>query len=167
MAEHQDADELRHRLWREIDKVKIGMLGLAGGPPRHMQPMTAYIDEDENAIWFLTKSDTDLCREAGEGHTAMFCVIAKDQEFHACVQGQLALHNDRAKIDQVWTPVAAAWFPEGKDDPKLALLRFSPEDAELWVSHRGPVRFAYEIAKANATRTEPDVGGAAHIQMQT
>jgi general stress protein 26 len=32
-------------------------------------------------------------------------------------------------IDRLWNPFIAAWYEEGKDDPKLCLLRFDATDA--------------------------------------
>ena len=34
-------------------------------------------------------------------------------------------------IDRLWNPFIAAWY-SGKDDPKLRLMRFDPEEAEVW-----------------------------------
>ena len=34
-------------------------------------------------------------------------------------------------IDRLWNPFIAAWY-EGKDDPKLVLLKLEPESAEIW-----------------------------------
>ena len=62
-------------------------------------------------------------------------------------------------MDKYWNAVVAAWYPQGKDDPHLTLLCFNLSDAEVWISQAGPVRFAWEIAKANATHSTPDVGG--------
>jgi general stress protein 26 len=41
--------------------------------------------------------------------------------------------NDPATIDRLWNPIVAEWY-EGKDDPKLALVRFDVEDAKIWLS---------------------------------
>jgi general stress protein 26 len=161
----QAHDDVAQRLWREIDKVKIGMLGLSGDPPRHMQPMTAFCDEGGGPIWFYTRNDTDLARETGAGHAAMFCLMSKDHEFIACIAGRLALDHDRERIDRFWNPVAGAWFPEGKDDPALTMLRFDPEDAQVWLSRANPVRFGFEVAKANLTRSPPDVGSREHLRL--
>ncbi len=50
----------------------------------------------------------------------------------ATVQGNLTVDNDRAVIDRLWNSFIAAWFKGGKSDPKLALLRFDTERAEIW-----------------------------------
>jgi general stress protein 26 len=39
----------------------------------HAQPMTAFRDEETNTIWFFTRDDTDLARDAAlPDQTAMF-----------------------------------------------------------------------------------------------
>ena len=37
------------------------------------------------------------------------------------------------------------------------------DDARVWISQAGPAKFAWEIAKANATKHAPDIGGRANI----
>ena len=166
MSDHLDRAQMEVRLWDEIEKARFGMLGLVGGPPRHMQPMTAYCDREDGAIFFFAKRDNDILKEGGQGHAAMFCVMAKDQEFQACVGGNVIADHDREKIGKFWNPIAAAWFPDGKDDPDLTLIRFEPEDAQVWISHGGGLRFGWEVAKANLTHSVPDVGDKAHLDLQ-
>jgi general stress protein 26 len=49
------------------------------------------------------------------------------------MHGSLSLDNSRATIDRFWNRFVATWFPGGKEDPKLALLRFDAESAEIWL----------------------------------
>ena len=74
--------------------------------------------------------------------------------------------RDPALIDRHWNPVVAAWYPEGKDDPHLTLLRFDADDGRIWLSKTGPVRFMYEVTKANLTKTMPDVGDVVDVKLQ-
>ena len=166
MTEHLDRKDAEDSLFKAIEDTRVGMLGVAGGEPRHMQPMTAYVEREANELWFFTYRDTDLVRDvnASGGHYAMFCVISKDREVYACLGGELEEHFDRERMERYWNPVVAAWYPEGKDDPRLTLLRMRLDDAQMWLSQAGPVRFAFEIAKANMTRDQPDLGGRADIQ---
>ena len=163
----QDLDpaELRERLWKELDKARIVMLGLVSGEPHHMQPMAAFGDKADDAIWFFTKRDTDLVADTGGSHLAMVCLMAKDIEFQACIQGELMPDHDRAKIDKFWSPFVSAWYPDGKDDPDLTLMKLDPHDARVWVASRGPFTYPLQIAKANATHTLPDVGGKADVKL--
>lgn len=156
-----DRAAVERRLWDEIERHQVGMLGLAGGVPHHTQPMTAFVERDQGQIWFFTRADTGLAREVGAGSTAMF--IFQQRELQACIGGELTLSHDEARIAKYWNAVIAAWYPQGREDPSLTLLRLDCADAEVWISQVGPARFAWEIAKANATKHEPQLGGKANL----
>ena len=53
--------------------------------------------------------------------------------------------------------MAAAWFPEGRDDNTVRLVKFTPHDAEVWATESG-AGYLYEIAKSNVTKDTPDTG---------
>ena len=151
--------DVKKRLWKAIDERHgTGMLGLMDSD-QHFQPMTAFVEEDAGQIWFFTRKDTDLAR-ATAGGMAMFTIQTNDVQ--ACIGGRLTETFDRARMDKYWNSVVAAWYPNGKDDPNLTMLRLDLEDAEVWIS-ANPVKFAWEVAKANATHSTPDAGDKAHV----
>ena len=158
----KDPAAMQERLWDELKNETIGMLGIVDGRPQHMQPMAVFADKAAHAVWFYTNKDTDLAGEA-QGHQAMLCIMAKNMEFQACLQGTLSLSHDKAKIDEYWSPFVSAWFPQGKDDPGLTMIRMDLSDARVWASKRGPFNYPFQIAKANMTHTLPDVGGVADV----
>jgi general stress protein 26 len=161
------AAEAEQAFWDHLKKSNTGMLGL-DQPGYHAQPMTAFRDEETGTIWFFTRDDTDLAKDAavGSGQSAMFHYGSKDQHVWACIAGELSVHgHDREIIDRYWNPVLAAWYPDGKDDPKLTILRFDAGDGRIWVSDGGLMKFAFEIAKANLTKTLPDAGGVADVNL--
>lgn len=155
-----DQADVERRLWDEIERHQTGMLGL-DAHPRHTQPMTAFLEREGDRLWFFTRSDTDLARALGDGRGAHFILQTKD--IQAVIHGFLSLEYDRERIDRYWNPVVAAWYPDGKEDPGLTLLRLDCEQAEVWISDAGPVRFAWEIARANATGERPDLGGRSSL----
>lgn len=157
--------EVQERLWKEIAKVRYGMLGVVGGGPvQHFQPMTAFTEPENGLIWFFTRKETDLARAVADGAEAMLTIQAKDQDLHACIGGRLSQEHDRERMDRFWNPVVAAWYPDGKDDPQLTLLKLDARDAQVWLSEAGPVKFAYEIAKANMTHDTPDLGSRTDVR---
>lgn len=157
-----DPAAVERRLWDEIEKDQIGMLGVVGGAAHHLQPMTAFVEPAAKRLWFFTRNDTDLVEEIGAGHKAMF--VFQQRDLRACVGGRLTVTQDRDRMDRYWNAVVAAWYPKGKDDPHLTLLRLDCDDAQVWISQAGPMRFAWEIAKANATGHAPDLGGRAEVR---
>ena len=82
----------------------------------------------------------------------------------ASISGELNLLHDDARIAKYWNAVAAAWNPQGKDDPRLTMMRLDCREAEVWLSQVGPVQFAWEIAVANARKHEPHLGGHANLR---
>ena len=158
-------EKLRERLWSELAEARIVMLGLVGDEIHHMQPMAAFADPQDDAVWFFTKRQTDLVSDTGNHHDAMMCIMAKDMEFQACIHGILQPDHNMGKIDQFWSPFIAAWFPEGKNDPDLTLMRLDPQNARVWISNKGPILYPFEILKANIAHTLPNVGTKADVAM--
>ena len=129
--------ELEHKLWKSLRSDMTVMLGLSGAPGTLTRPMTAQLDgdADRGPIWFFTARDTELSEALGVGTKPAFIAYSsKGHDLFATVSGSVRIDNDRAVIDRLWNKFVAAWFEGGKDDPKLALLRFEPGDAEVWLN---------------------------------
>jgi general stress protein 26 len=125
--------ELREKLWKALRSDMIVMLGVKGPSDHHKRPMAAQITDDETSIWFFGDNTTELAQAVSGGSAqAEACFSSKGHDLFACVHGSLVTDNDRAKVDALWNQQVAAWYPEGKDDPKLVLFRFDPAEAEIW-----------------------------------
>lgn len=124
-----DDQEFAVKFWESIRSDMTTMVGVAGVHPR---PMTAQFDGDRNVMYFFTAKDTELAKRASEPTEATLVYSAKGHDLFATVQGTLRGDDDRAVIDRLWNRYVAAWFEQGKDDPKLCLLRFDAADAEIW-----------------------------------
>ena len=80
--------------------------------------------------------------------------------------GTLVERKDPAKIEEYWSSIVEAWYDGGKADPKLTMLALKLDDAEIWASTGNPLKFGWEIAKANFNpEDEPDVGVRTHINL--
>jgi len=161
----KDPQEIEARLWKDMEDHRVGMLGLTGGQPQQLQPMTAFWDAEARSLFFYTSKDTDLVRDVGGGHAGLFIFINKDHSLWASLGGDLTEEQDRGRIEKFWSPFVAAWFPNGKDDPKLTLLRFKPVEADVWINDKGPVRFGLEILKGNAPGKTADGGVREHLEL--
>lgn len=127
--------EIRSKFWKALKSDRTFMLGLAEDRSGHAQPMTAQMENDEGGpIWIFSAKDVDLVRNLGAGARAMGQFAAKGHDLFATFEGELTPVNDRATIERLWNPFVAAWYEGGKDDPKLQLLRFDPEDAQIWLN---------------------------------
>lgn len=156
-----DRVAVERKLWDDIERHQVGMLGLVSSAPRRLQPMTAFVEREREQIWFFSRTNTALAQALTAGREATFVFQHKDLQ--ACILGELSLSHDEARIAKYWNAVVAAWHPQGRDDPGLTMMRLECHDAEVWLSEAGPVTVAWEIAMANARKHEPHLGGRANL----
>lgn len=121
-----------------------------------MQPMTALVPENDARIFIFTSNTTDIGK-VGEA-AARFVVFGRKDDYYGFVSGRIVVCNDAALREALWSPVIAAWFPDGREDPSVHLIEFIPRHADIWASTNNPLRFGIEIARANALGELPDLG---------
>ena len=134
-----DDSDITAAFWEYLRSDRTVMLGLEADAPTTLRPMTALVDgdDDRGPIWFFTATDTAIAQGLGTQDLAILTFAAKGHAVFATVHGHLTRTTDRATIDRLWNPWVAAWYEGGKDDPKLALLRFDPATAEIWRNGSG------------------------------
>ena len=131
--------ELAARFWKKLESDRVAMLGLAGVDGGHSQPMTAQVDggDGTKSVWFFSARDTEFVRQLGAGRAAVAHFSARDHDLFASLDGHVTPVQDRATVDRLWNPFIAAWYPGGKDDPNLQLLRMDPERVQVWLNEGG------------------------------
>jgi general stress protein 26 len=126
-------DEMEAKFWKALKSDRTMMLGLDGVEDGHVRPMTAQAEYGRSPLWFFTSVDNGLVEKlAGGSGRAIATFASKGHDLFATVHGSLRVDLDRAVVDRLWNPFVAAWY-EGKDDPKLTLLRLDAETAEIWL----------------------------------
>jgi len=130
--------ELRDKFWDALSDSPFVMLQLDSST-ESAAPMTAQLDEDaHHAIWFFTSRDNHF--SAGGPATATFA--SKGHDVFARFLGTLTEETDRARLEKEWNNVVQAWFPGGKDDPNLLMLRMDLGDAAIWAGELGMINTA-------------------------
>jgi general stress protein 26 len=128
MAENKDSpQEIAAKFTGKLKDSPFIMIGLIDG--NHAEPMTARLDEQQpNTIFVFAGQDNRIAK----GGEAMAQFVGKGHDSFASLKGTVIPDNDRTQIDKLWDNQIDAWFPGGKDDPNLVLLRFDVTSAELW-----------------------------------
>lgn len=123
-----DTHKIKQTMWDKMAQSPFLMVGLTGSG-KHSEPLTAQLDRDQvDTLFFFVGKDNRLA--SGGGAMAQF--VSKGHDFFACLAGDIRQDNDPALIDKLWNNQVEAWFPGGKSDPNLALLRLDISSAELW-----------------------------------
>ena len=100
--------------------------------PSEIVPDT-FLEGNSGPIWFFVGKPNAVVDNLSNSDRAIAAFSSKGHDLFASIHGKLSVDQDRAVIDRLWNPFIAAWF-DGKDDPKLVLLRFDPEHAEVWLN---------------------------------
>ena len=67
------------------------------------------------------------------------------------------MHDNPAKIAELWNVKMEAWFPEGPTDPDLTLVHLRAERADVWDAPSGPARLINYVT-ALVTGSTPETG---------
>ena len=128
-----DPAELRERFWEALDHSPYVMLQ-RDDEPSSAAPMTAQLDKDAHGtIWFFSSRDNRFA--ALGGATATYA--SKGHDLFARFTGTLSEETVRARLDALWNTFVEAWYPGGKTDPNLLLLRMDLGNASIWSGEVG------------------------------
>src|ERR1043165_3909097 len=151
-----DLEKLRE-LIKEIDFCMLTTIDEGGD--LHSRPMSSNGDIDANGdIWFFTNASSLKVTEIEKLPKVNLSFANPDDQRYVSISGTAQLVRDRAKIDELWRPQFKMWFPEGKDDPEIALLRVNLEKAEYWDSPSSKIGLALSFVSSLVTGTQPAFG---------
>jgi general stress protein 26 len=131
----------------------------------HARPMAvAEIKPDADA-YFSTSLASPKIAELQENPNVLI-TFQSSSEF-ATIQGTATIVRDRAEIDRLWSEAWRIWFPDGKDDPDLCLLKISAESGEYWdTSGLEGIKFMFESLKARIAGRTPEKSEVQNAKIQ-
>ena len=150
------------RVWELMQKITFCMLANWNGEALRARPMAAYLRQGENAIYFLTDARHHKDDEIAQ-YPQVCAAFAEAGGSYVSVSGSAAVSNDRARIKELWSTAARAWW-DSPDDPNIRLLRLTPEQAEFW-DGPGKIVGYIKMAAAAITNTRPDYGENRKVAM--
>ncbi len=133
--------------------------------PLATRPMGTLDVDDEGNLWFLSKQDSDKNHDIANDNRVQLFYSDKSSAEYLSVYGRAQILTDRTKIEEYWTPLAKAWFKEGKDDPTITLLKVAPEDAYYWDTKENKLITLVKIAFSAITELTVDGGVKGHIKV--
>lgn len=151
---------------RSIAKdVKVAMLCTdLGSVPVSVRPMVTQGVDDDGTIWFFATRTGNHQGEILTDHRAQVIYAHPGHSTYASLYGEADVVIDRDKVEELWSTAAKAWFPEGKDDPDLYLIRFVPEEGHYWDTEHGRMITLIRMVASTLTDRSPDLGVGGSLQ---
>lgn len=150
-----------------VTRVKVGMLTTrdAEGQMRS-RPLQTLEADAAGRLWFFVSAASAKIEEMRREHGEVCVSYADaDKQDYASISGRGEIVSERDKMQALWSPWVKLWFPEGLDDPDLALLCVHIEKAEYWDSPGSAVRRLYGLIKARATGDTGAVGESRKLRV--
>lgn len=141
-----------HKLGRLIQDIRVAMLTTAcpDGSLRS-RPLVTQDRPFDGTLWFFTREHAPKVYEVQHREQVNLSYANPKVERYVSISGTAHLLRDRQKMEELWSPMLRAWFPQGKDDPELALLRVDVEKAEYWDAPSGTLVHLVGFARAALT----------------
>lgn len=156
MTQESDYEKLREMI-KDIDLCMLTTVDESDD--LHSRPMSLNGDVDEQGnLWFFTSSNSHKANEIERTPNVNVSFIDTDQQHYVSISGDAELVRDKQKIKELWKPVLKAWFPDGPDQPDVALLKVKVKKAEYWDTPSSTIAQAISFVSAIFTGKQVEMG---------
>ncbi len=120
------------------------------------RPMALADVQPDGTLWLLTDRQSGKLEEIErDSHVN---VTAQSSSKFLSFSGRASTVDDRQKVAELWLESWKVWFPGGKDDPSLVLIKIHGDFGEYWDnSGLSGIKYLIEAGKAYLSGTRPDV----------
>jgi general stress protein 26 len=121
------------KLRKLIKGARVAMLTtVAGDGTLRSRPMATLKAPFEGDVWFFTRASAPKTEEIRDNDRVNVSFSDGEDDRYLSISGTAALERDKDRLEQLWSGRLKNWFPQGKKDPDLALLRVRVDRAEYW-----------------------------------
>ncbi len=159
MTQANEQQQRITQLHELIKDIEIAMLTTAerDGTLRS-RPMVSQRTEFDGTLWFFTQENTPKVTDIRQDHHVNISYAAPNKRRYVSISGMAQIVHDRQKMKQLWHPSYKQWFPNGLDDPSLALLKVNVTQAEYWDEAANAVGQQIDFVKSVARGEEHERG---------
>ena len=101
---------------------------------------------------------------ADDSHVSLLFADA-DNGKYVSVKGQAKVYRDQTKIEQLWNPMYKAWFPQGENDPAIAILQVDVHEAQYWEASSSKLVRGLKYVAAAATGGKVEIGSQGTVTL--
>lgn len=161
-----DPNDGRNHLNDVVKDFDVAMLVTYSANAIHARPMAMTCLDDGIDAYLVTDINSLKVDEIRVNPNAVLTFQSASK--FASVHGELTLLRDAALLEKLWKEAWKVWFPDGKSDPNIALLKFTAHEGEYWNNAgMNGLKYVYEAAKAYATgETMPATDDAQHAKVR-
>lgn len=126
--------------------------------PLASRPMSTLKVDENGCLWFFSKENSSKEQEIKNDNRVQLFYSNKNSSEYLSVYGEAELLKDQQKVDELWSPMAKAWFTEGKEDPSIEIIKVTPRDVYYWDTKNNKAVSLIKIAIGAVTGKKMDDG---------
>ncbi|MDQ3846403.1 MAG: pyridoxamine 5'-phosphate oxidase family protein, partial [Bacteroidota bacterium] len=115
------------------------------------RPMATIEIEDDGTLWFYTDIRSIKVEEVTMDKRVHLVYAHPGKDSYLDVCGTSSIITDSQLIKSKWKPIVKAYFPQGADDPNLALMKVTPYSVYYWESETGKMVQVLKMAASVVT----------------
>lgn len=115
-----------------IGNFHTAMLVTMTAEGKHIsRPMSPLGDGFTGELWFSADRHSNVVCEINAQPQVNIAFMDEGKSNYVSASGTAQQVDDPAKVEELWNPIMNSWF-EGKNDPKLTLIKVEVSSAEYW-----------------------------------
>lgn len=96
------------------------------------RPMATLKAPFDGYLWFFIRTGAPVSGEIQESQRVNLSYTLPNDDRYVSVSGTANVSRDPERVKELWSGWMKEWFPDGKKDPDLSILRVRVEHAECW-----------------------------------
>ena len=144
------ADESRDHLIDIVKSFNTAMfITMEADGTAHARPMSIARVGPGNELFLVTSVKSP--KIANIVSQPLVTLTMQGTALFVALSGNATIVYERSTIEELWSEAWRAWFPDGKTDPDICLIRIDLEKGEYWdMSGTRGIAFMLEAAKSFA-----------------
>lgn len=122
------------------------------------RPMSVQKSDEDGTLWFLSAIDSAKNEEINKNSRARLLFQKPSSMEFLELQGNAEISQNKEMIHELWDSIAKNWFPKGKDDPRISVIKFNPQAGHYWGTKSGAGLAGVKMLFGMITGKPMDVG---------
>jgi general stress protein 26 len=122
------------------------------------RPMATQGIGADGTFWYFSTKDSAVNQQIVANPAVQLIYMVPGKSEYLVLDGTASISHDQPKINELWSGLAKAWFPRGKEDPDLTLVTVTLAGGHYWDTKDGKMVSLAKIALAAVTGKPMDGG---------
>ncbi len=134
----------------------------------HTRPMAMQKHRaSSRELWFVTSLESTKVHDLeSDAQCAIALYSGQHSATYVSISGSAEIVRDRQMIHRLWEPGWRAWFPQGADEPDIALIHFRAEHAEYVHPVTGRLQVLFTMVRNIVTRNRAEPAAKKELDWQ-